>query len=155
MLFQEDFYLIHQYYRTRKTRTTHSHPHQQSTFERPSPRTNRSPNQTEVILPSEDSALSNGESTPQPSDSSSTYHSIEENPIVENNRDDVEVCIRCNQVGHRRSTCDTPIRSFTHCDICAWTGQHTCDHYDVSPAWIQRQRQNIANRTMNNREICD
>src|ERR1700677_2118892 len=50
ILFREDFHLIHQYYRTRKARMTHSHPHQQSMSKRPSHRTSRSPNQTEVIL---------------------------------------------------------------------------------------------------------
>lgn len=72
-----------------------------------------------------------------------------DNPI---NVDEIEdgtltICSRCYSIGHLREDCDTPMRSFDHCEICAWTKQEICDHVDVSPAWIKRQQERIKRRT--------
>ena len=45
-------------------------------------------------------------------------------------RNDKDVCARCNQ---QQEDCGTPMRSFQHCPICAWTKQASCTHVDVSP----------------------
>jgi len=54
-------------------------------------------------------------------------------------------CERCGIIGHDTRDCDTPIRSFTHCDTCQWLGrrQRLCDHYDMSPADFNRLRGRI------------
>ena len=36
-------------------------------------------------------------------------------------RNDKDICAHCNQQGHQQEDCDTPMRSFQHCPICAWT----------------------------------
>ena len=63
------------------------------------------------------------------------------NPIVIH--DDEDVCARCKQQGHQQEDCATPIRSFEHCNICAWTKQAQCNHFDVSPAWLKELKANI------------
>jgi hypothetical protein len=63
------------------------------------------------------------------------------NPIVI--RDDKDVCARCNQKGHQWEDCDTPMRSFQHCAICAWTKQAECNHVDASPAWLKELKTNF------------
>jgi hypothetical protein len=67
-------------------------------------------------------------------------------PIIIEDEDDEFNCTRCNQWGHRRVDCDTPIRRPSPCEVCAWTRQATCNHYTPTPAWIRRQQLNIANR---------
>jgi hypothetical protein len=66
------------------------------------------------------------------------------NPIVI--RDDKDVCPRCNQQGHQQEDCGTPMRSFQHCEICAWTKQTLCDHVDPSPAWLKELKTNFEKR---------
>jgi hypothetical protein len=69
------------------------------------------------------------------------------NPIVISDDDD-DVCSRCRRPGHTRSDCETPIRSFIHCETCHWLRrpQADCDHYDVSPGWAKRQQRRIDER---------
>ena len=55
-------------------------------------------------------------------------------------------CKQCNQYGHEKPDCDTPIRSFVHCDICEFFNQPQsmyCEHYDLSPVAFRRLRGNI------------
>lgn len=91
--------------------------------------------------------------SPIPTSSSSSYHTATEqlgtqaNPIIIDDDEDVPVCARCDQQGHSRSNCNTPLRSFTHCLICDWTKQQTCDHFDIPPAWIKIQQEIIARRS--------
>lgn len=66
------------------------------------------------------------------------------NPIIV--RDDKDVCARCNQEGHQQEDCGTPMRSFQHCPICAWTKQKSCTHIDVSPAWLKELKANFEKR---------
>ena len=61
-------------------------------------------------------------------------------------RNDKDVCARCNQQGHQQEDCDTPMRSFQHCPICAWTKQASCTHVDASPAWLKELRTNFEKR---------
>ena len=49
-------------------------------------------------------------------------------------RNDKDVCAHCNWQGHQQEDCGTPMRSFQHCPICAWTKQASCTHIDASPA---------------------
>ena len=53
---------------------------------------------------------------------------LKSNPIIvydepENSEglicNDKDICARCNQQGHQQEDCDTPMRSFQHCPICA------------------------------------
>jgi hypothetical protein len=74
-----------------------------------------------------------------------TFH----NPIEikeEEEEEEIKRCERCGQVGHEREDCNTFMRSFTTCDICAWTRQLECDHYDITPAWTKTQQENIEQR---------
>ena len=80
---------------------------------------------------------------------------LKSNPIIvydepENSegliRNDKDVCARCNQQGHQREDCDTPMRSFQHCPICAWTKQASCTHVDTSLAWLKELRTNFEKR---------
>jgi hypothetical protein len=50
------------------------------------------------------------------------------------------MCVRCGQRGHYVEDCDTKMRSFDHCDACAWLSipQHLCYHYDLTPADAKR-----------------
>jgi hypothetical protein len=66
------------------------------------------------------------------------------NPIII--RDDKDVCARCNQEGHHQEDCGTPMRTFQHCSICAWTKQKSCTHIDVSPAWLKELKANFEKR---------
>ena len=65
----------------------------------------------------------------------------QENPIVVH--DDEDVCARCKQQGHQQEDCGTPMRSFQHCEICAWTKQAQCTHIDISPVWLRELKANI------------
>ena len=61
-------------------------------------------------------------------------------------RNDKDVCARCDRQGHQQEDCGTPMRSFQHCPICAWTKQASCTHVDVSPAWLKELRTNFEKR---------
>ena len=43
--------------------------------------------------------------------------------LIHNNKD---VCAHCNRQGHQQEDCGTPMHSFQHCPICAWTKQASC-----------------------------
>lgn len=66
------------------------------------------------------------------------FHSIvePEPPIDET----PPLCARCHIPGHDLFDCDTPIRSFTHCESCEWLGrpQENCNHFDVPPRFVTR-----------------
>ena len=49
-------------------------------------------------------------------------------------------CPHCHQEGHAREDCDALIRSFDKCDTCTFFHQEVCEHYDVTPAWVKRQK---------------
>jgi hypothetical protein len=68
---------------------------------------------------------------------------LKENPIVVH--EDENVCTRCKQQGHQQEDCSTPLRSFQHCEVCAWTRtkQELCTHIDISPAWLKKLKANI------------
>jgi hypothetical protein len=152
-LFTEDFHHIMQYYRLRKAQSNRSHPYRRpSSTTRPRSRYSDTSDRSVVILPSDADALIS--QPPSSSSSNSTsYHSIgegpsgtRENPIVILDENDEKVCERCSLQGHHKDDCNTPIRSFSHCETCAWTGQQECDHYDVSPAWLRQQQKAIDDR---------
>jgi hypothetical protein len=97
------------------------------------------------ILPEE--ALARN-STPSVTSSTGSFHSpideepgSRENPIVVH--DDEDLCARCKQQGHQKEDCNTPMRTFHHCEICAWTKQDACTHIDTSPAWLRELRASI------------
>jgi hypothetical protein len=84
------------------------------------------------------------------SNNSSYYTAIDEepgtskqNPIVIHNEVDENVCARCKQEGHQREDCDTPMRTFVECGVCAWTKQDTCNHIDASPVWLRELRASV------------
>ena len=55
-------------------------------------------------------------------------------------------CEQCNQIGHEKPDCDTPIHSFVHCNVCEFFNQKQsmyCEHYDLSPVSFRRLRGNI------------
>ena len=54
----------------------------------------------------------------------------------------IRSCPRCLQEGHAREDCDALIRSFdpATCASCAFFRRSICDHYDVPPAWVKRQK---------------
>jgi hypothetical protein len=62
--------------------------------------------------------------------------------------EEIKRCERCGQTGHEREDCNTPMRSFTTCEICDWTRQPECNHYDITPAWVKAQQENIERRGM-------
>ena len=64
-----------------------------------------------------------------------------ENPIIVH--DNENRCIRCKQQGHQLEDCNTPMRTFHHCEICAWTKQDTCTHIDTSPVWLRELKASI------------
>jgi len=52
------------------------------------------------------------------------------------------VCERCGRIGHEREDCDTPMRTFEHCDVCEWrrVRQRDCPHVDASPVYLRQLR---------------
>ena len=58
-----------------------------------------------------------------------------------------------NQQGDQQEDCGTPMCSFQHCPICAWTKQASCAHVDVSPAWLKELRTNL--RKGITRDLCN
>ena len=55
-------------------------------------------------------------------------------------------CERCNQYGHEKPNCDTPICLFVHCDVCKyfnWPQSMYCEHYNLSPVAFCRLWGNI------------
>ena len=55
-------------------------------------------------------------------------------------------CKQCNQIGHEKPDCDTPIRSFIHCNMCEFFNQKQsmyCEHYNLSPIAFRRLQGNI------------
>ena len=66
-----------------------------------------------------------------------------QNPIMIHNGDDDDVCTRCKQQGHQQEGCNTPMQTFVHCEVCAWTKQTTCTHIDASPAWLRDLRASV------------
>jgi hypothetical protein len=67
-----------------------------------------------------------------------TFHNPIEIKEEVGREEETKRCERCGQTGHIREDCDTPIRSFTICEICKWKKQKECNHYDISPAWTKR-----------------
>jgi hypothetical protein len=147
-------------FRPTEPRRTRFHPHGY-TSPSPSPVSessptsglNRSVESPPSIKPEEALART---STPFMMDSTGSYHNpidssgstnIDEEPGSQKNpiiiRDDKDECSRCQQQGHQFKDCGTPMRSFQHCEICAWTKQKTCDHIDVPPAWLRELKANI------------
>ena len=58
-----------------------------------------------------------------------------------------------NQQGDQQEDCGTPMCSFQHCPICAWTKQASCAHVDASPAWLKELRTN--SRKGITRDLCN
>jgi hypothetical protein len=97
------------------------------------------------ILPEE--ALAQNSTPPVTSSPESIHNPIDEEPGSRENpivvQDDEDLCTRCKQQGHQLGDCNTPMRTFHHCEICAWTKQDTCTHIDASPVWLQELRASI------------
>jgi len=55
-------------------------------------------------------------------------------------------CTRCNQTGHVYDDCDTPIKKPGECDVCEWTKQTVCNHYEPTPAWLRELRKQVGQR---------
>jgi hypothetical protein len=135
-------------FRPTEPRRTRFHPHgytspSPSPVSSPSSVLERSAESPPSIKPEEALART---STPFTTDSMGSFHNpieigSKENPIVV--RDDKDECTRCKQQGHQHKDCGTPMRSFQHCEVCAWTKQALCTHIDASPAWLKELKANI------------
>jgi hypothetical protein len=82
-------------------------------------------------------------------DEQGTFHDpIEIADDDEEEEEEIKRCERCGQTDHQREDCNTLMRTFTECNVCAWSKQKECNHYDTTPAWIKAQQQIIEQREM-------
>ena len=55
-------------------------------------------------------------------------------------------CTRCEQVGHVYDDCNTPLKVPGECEVCKWTRQAECNHYEPTPARLRELRQKFGQR---------
>src|SRR5712664_3920 len=170
--YQQTIRPLFRYYQRTFTRTRH-HPYNQPG--RPTRSSSSNSAREVTILSMEDFAPRSPVITPESADallhplppsttsSSSSYRSAndrslslgtQEHPIVVEDDDDFD-CTRCNQNGHLRNECDTPLRPASPCPVCAWTRQQHCDHIQITPAWTRHQQLNIERRRYTSSENPD